>query len=285
MNKIYKKARAKINLTLNILDKRPDGYHNLESVFQSISLYDELFIEKTNTNKLEIVCNIKGLESKNNLIFQTYNFLKERHSNIYGIKVILKKNIPMERGLAGGSTDCASFLICMNKLFKLDYSESDLINIGKAFGADVAPCLNSGNIFARGIGEIITKINSNIKYYIVVVSPDFSCNTGLMYEKLDKINNKTDNSFSNDVINALENNNLKLLCDNLYNDFEKVLKNNSKIFIIKNLLIENSAVATLLSGSGSSVFGIFDSKEKSKLAYRKLKKTYETFWCLNRGGN
>ena len=277
---MYKKARAKINLTLNILDKRPDGYHNLESVFQIISLYDELFVEKTDNNTLEINCNFDDLQGEDNIIFKAYSLLKEKHENIFGIKVTLKKNIPVGRGLAGGSSNCASFLVCMNKLFDLNYSKEELINIGKTLGADVPPCMYTGAIFAKGIGEIITKVDTDLKYYIVIATPDFSLSTKLMFEKLDEIHSRYIYDSQN-AIGALKDNNLGMLCDNLYNDFEKVLEKDSEILVIKKLMIENGALASLLCGSGSSVFGIFDDKEKSKLAYEEIKKSYTSFWCFS----
>jgi len=143
MEKLYIKARGKVNLTLNVLNKREDGYHDLESVFQIINLYDEMYIEKTSSNDLDITCNVKDLDNANNIIHKAYTVLKQKHSNITGVKVNLIKNIPNESGLGGGSADCANFLIAMNKLFSLNYSKQDLIDIGKTLGADVPPCLHT----------------------------------------------------------------------------------------------------------------------------------------------
>jgi len=148
MDKIYVKARGKINLTLNVLDKRDDGYHDLESVFQIISLYDELYIEKAHSNSLEITCNVGSLENDNNIISKAYTLLKQKHPEITGLTVNLVKNIPNESGLGGGSADCANFLIAMNKMFNLNYSKQDLIDIGKTLGADVPPCLHTNALFA-----------------------------------------------------------------------------------------------------------------------------------------
>ena len=120
MDKIFVKPRAKINLTLSILEKRSDGYHNLESVFQKINLYDEMWIEKNDTDCIEIESNIKNVNLEDNIIFKAYKVLKEKFPFLTGIKVILNKKIPMQAGLAGGSTDCASFLIGMKKLFSLN---------------------------------------------------------------------------------------------------------------------------------------------------------------------
>ena len=119
MDKMYTKARAKINLSLNVLDKRPDNYHNLESIFQKINLYDELYIEKTEQNGIKIHTNVENLPEQDNIIYKAYLKLKEENPKIKGVKVILKKNIPTQAGLGGGSTDCASFILAMNKLYDL----------------------------------------------------------------------------------------------------------------------------------------------------------------------
>ena len=123
MEKIYVKARAKINLSLNVLNKRPDNYHNLESIFQKINLYDELYIEKTNTNTIEIITNLENVKLEDNIIYKAYTKLKEKYKQIEGIKVTLNKRIPTEAGLAGGSTDCASFILAINKLYNLNLNE------------------------------------------------------------------------------------------------------------------------------------------------------------------
>ena len=167
MDKIYIKARAKVNLTLEILDKRKDNYHNLKSVFQKINLYDEIYIYKTKDDDFKLETNIQELNNKDNIIYKAYIKLKERFKVISGVKVILNKRIPMEAGLAGGSTDCASFILGMNKLFNLKLSKDEMTNLGRSLGADVVPCLYNKAVLAEGIGEIITKINTNFKYYIL----------------------------------------------------------------------------------------------------------------------
>ena len=119
MEQVYIKARAKINLNLEVVGKREDNYHNISSVFQKINLYDELYIRKTETGNLEIKTNIEELNNKENIIYKAYVVLKEKYKNITGVEVTLNKKIPMQAGLAGGSTDCASFIVGMNRLFNL----------------------------------------------------------------------------------------------------------------------------------------------------------------------
>lgn len=281
MEEIYTKARAKINLNLEILDKREDGYHNIESVFQKINLYDEICIKKVNTNRCDIQTNIEELNNKENIIYKAYLALKEKFSQITGVSVKINKKIPMQAGLAGGSTDCASFILAMNKLFNLNLSKNEIEEIGKKLGADVVPCLYNKAVKAEGIGDIITDINTNFKYYLLVINPNFSCNTKEMYQRLDEQKKLLSLHKSEKIILALENNNLDLLCDNIYNVFEDVVTNRNNIQNIKNELIINGAKASAMSGSGSSVFGIFENKEKAKLAYKILKKKYKIFICTS----
>jgi len=281
MDKIYVKARGKLNLTLNVIDKRDDGYHDLESVFQIINLYDEMYIEKTSSGKLSITCNVDGLDNGNNILDKAFDVLKNKHPEISGIKVNLIKNIPNESGLGGGSADCAHFLISMNKLFDLNYTKAELIDIGKNLGADVPPCLHSTPLYATGIGEKIVNINTSLKYYLVLIKPDISFSTKVMFEKLDNSKEITQEYNSSNVIKALETNNLELLCNNLYNVFEEVIGEFSEISYLKNLLLENGAIGSSMTGSGSCVFGIFKDKELSKKAYNNIKNLYNTFWCTS----
>lgn len=280
MEQIYTKARAKVNLTLEVLNKRKDNYHNLKSVFQKINFYDEIFIEKTDTNKFELKTNMPELDTKDNIIYKAYIKLKEKYTNIKGIKVVLNKKIPMQAGLAGGSTDCASFILAINKLFDLNLTKEEITDLGKKLGADVVPCLYNSAVLAEGIGEIITKINTNFKYYLVIIKPIISCNTKEMYKKLDslKIKNKKDNSIN--AIKALEKKDISLLSKNLYNSFEEVVQN-KEIENAKEKLEKNGAITSLLSGSGSCVYGIFENKEKARKAYKNLKYKYETYICTS----
>lgn len=280
MENIYKKARAKINLTLEILNKREDNYHNLKSVFQKINLYDEIYIYKIKEDKFILKTNTPNLKVEDNIIYKAYIALKEKCKNITGIKVILKKNIPMQAGMAGGSTDCASFILAMNKLFHLNLNKKEIEEISKSLGADVVPCLYNRAVLAEGIGEIITKINTNFKYYIVIIKPTISCNTKEMFKKIDEEEVKFNKENTAKMIHSLENNDIDELSNNLYNSFEKVIKE-KEIEDIKTQLRNNNAIGTLLTGSGSCVYGIFRNREMAKRAYKKMKNQYETYICTS----
>lgn len=280
MNEIYIKARAKINLNLEILNKREDGYHNLKSVFQKINLYDELYIKKQNKNEFELQTNIEKLNNNQNIIYKAYIELKKKYKNITGIKVTLNKRIPMQAGLGGGSADCASFIIGMNKLFDLKLSQLEMEKIGKNLGADVVPCLYNGAVLAQGIGDKITKINTNFKYYIIIIKPEISCNTKEMYNKIDTKNKINKTNKSEEIIKALEKNDIYSIANNLYNSFEIVIEEEI-ISKIKNELIKNKAIGSLVTGSGSCIYGVFENKEKAKQAYENLKNKYQAYICTS----
>ena len=282
MEKIYLKPRAKINLTLNVLNKRPDNYHNIESVFQKISLYDELYIEKNNENTFNLKSNWPELENENNILYKAYIKLKALFPNISGINVTLIKHIPMQAGLGGGSSDCASFIKGINLLFNLNLSETDLINIGKNLGADVVPCMYN-TVKSEGIGDIVSPFKSNLKYYILVVKPDFTCNTKTMYEKLDNTLNLKQNFYTNDVINILKNGKTTDFKNKLYNAFEYALEQQDDLNSLKEDFKNSGAIDALLSGSGSCIFGIYSSKKDITSAYTfmKNKYNYKFYKCVS----
>lgn len=282
MNRIYLKARAKINLTLNVLEKRPDNYHNIESVFQKISLYDELFIKKNDNDCLYLECNLKELENQSNILYKTFNALKKEFPKISGVNVKLVKHIPLQSGLGGGSTDCASFILGMNSLFNLNASEEKLVEIGKSLGADVVPCMYN-LVKSEGIGDIVTKLKSNLTYYILLMKPNYECNTRIMYEKLDSNPNLVQKYNTNDVINILKNGNITDLQGKLYNVFENVIEEKDELNNIKNDFLFSGAIDTLLSGSGSCIYGIYETKKDANKAFDYLKNKYncKIYKCIS----
>ena len=281
MEKIYIKARAKVNLNLEILGKREDNYHNLESVFQKVNLYDEIYIQKTQTDDFKLNINVKELDTKENIIYKAYVKLREQYKVIKGIEVIVKKKIPMQAGMAGGSTDCAAFIIAMNRLFNLKLSKEDMEILGKSLGADVVPCFYNKAVKAEGIGDIITTIDTNFKYYMVIIKPEISCNTKEMYQKIDAKKDIQLIHTTKNIIKALESKDIQLLANNLYNVFEEVILEKEMIEQLKKELIQNGALQALMTGSGSCVYGIFKDKQSAKNAYIALKAKYQTYICTS----
>ena len=281
MKEIYIKARAKVNLNLEILGKREDNYHNLESVFQKVNLYDEIYIKKTETDDFKLNINVKELDTKENIIYKAYVKLKEQYKTISGIEVTVNKKIPMQAGMAGGSTDCSAFIIAMNKLFDLKLTKKEMEVLGKSLGADVVPCFYNKAVKAEGIGEIITNIDTHFKYYMIIIKPKIACNTKEMFQKLDTEEGILQLHTSENIIKALENKDIHLLADNLYNVFEEVIQEKGIIQDIKKELIKNGALQALMTGTGSCVYGIFKDKQSAKDAYIALKDKYQTYICTS----
>ena len=281
MKEIYIKARAKVNLNLEILGKREDNYHNLESVFQKINLYDEIYIKKIETDGFKLNINVKELDTKENIIYKAYVKLKEQYKAISGIEVTVNKKIPMQAGMAGGSTDCSAFIIAMNRLFDLKLTKKEMETLGKSLGADVVPCFYNKAVKAEGIGEIITNIDTHFKYYMVIIKPKIACNTKEMFQKLDTEEGILQLHTSENIIKALENKDIHLLADNLYNVFEEVIQEKGIIQDIKKELIKNGALQALMTGTGSCVYGIFKDKQSAKDAYIALKDKYQTYICTS----
>ena len=281
MEEIYMKARAKINLNLLVLKKREDNYHNIKSLFQKINLYDEIYVRKIKENEFKLKTNIEEINNEKNIIYKAYVKLKEKYKQITGVEVKLNKRIPLQAGMAGGSTDCASFIVCMNKLFKLNLSKKEIKEIASSLGADVVPCLYNRVVMAEGIGNIITKIKTKMKYYILVIKPKTFGNTKEMFQRIDTENKIEQIDNSDEIITALEKNNVDLLKNNMYNVFEKVFKEKDIVEEIKTKLKKNGAIESLMTGSGSCVYGIFKTKEIAKKAYNKLRKEYQTYICTS----
>lgn len=276
---MYKKARAKINLNLNILEKRKDGYHNIESVFQKISLYDEIYVNKTSEhNGINIIPEIPEIKLEENIIYKAYEELSRRFNKVKGIDVILKKNIPMQAGLGGGSTDCGAFIDCIDKIYNLNLTTQDKIDIGKTLGADVPATFFDKPVLAKGIGEKIEEIDSNFKYHIIVIKPNFKCNTKEMYNKIDNEGSIEQKYTAKEIKTALEGKNLNKIINNIYNVFEASVEETEQI---KKDIMNAGAKNAMLAGSGSCFFGIFENKDKAKEGYRKLKQKYEAYYCVS----
>lgn len=281
MKEIYVKAKAKINLTLEVLDKREDNYHNIKSIFQSLSLHDDIKIEKTDGDEFELHTNVEKLNNHHNIVYKAYMALKEKYDSIGGVKVTLHKKVPMQAGLGGGSADCAAFLHAMNELYNLNLSMEELKEIGGKLGADVVPCLYDHAVIAEGIGDEITEIDTDFEYDIVIVKPHISCDTKEMYEKLDTMEKKDGAVGFDKVVQALKEHNVHKIAKHLYNDFEVAMHDKKIIHKIKEEFKEHGAIGSLMTGSGSCVFGIFEDKETAQSAYDALKDKYETYICTS----
>ena len=273
-------APAKINLGLEILGKNNDGYHNVEMVMQTVSLYDKVTVSVTSNGDINVICDKNiNCESNRNIAYRcAEEFFEYTKIKNPGITIKIAKNIPMEAGLAGGSTDGAGTLIALNKIFGTNLSTNELMNLGGKIGADIPFCIMKGTAIATGIGTDLVKISTLQDYSVVIVKPDFSISTKEAYEKSDSLDIKNHVKFDK-LLKALNEGNIEKICENLFNRFESVISQN-EIFHIKNKLINFGAKGALMSGSGSSVFGIFENSSKASNALEALKKEYtQVFLC------
>lgn len=261
-------APAKINLSLDVIKKREDGYHELKMIMQTISIYDELDIEKDDFIILE--CNKENIPLDNkNLAWKAAEKFFEYTNINGGCKIYIKKVIPDGAGLGGGSSNAATVLMALNKLYETNLTNQELIDIGVKIGADVPFFIIGGTCLAEGIGEKLTKINNKINPNIIVYKPEFSISTKWVYENLN-LNDKPVYNID-EIIDDLENDN-KSFSNKIFNYLEDVsIKKFKEISDIKNMLKNSGADGVLMSGSGSSVFGIFFNENLAKTTFEKLK--------------
>ena len=286
---LTKNAYGKINLYLDVLNKREDGYHNVKSVMQSVSLCDTLTLEITDIqgdNEISIISSDISLKcDKSNLIYKAWDRFFEA-TKIENKKCIftLEKNIPMAAGMAGGSSDCACALLLLNEALGHPLSEADLIKLGSKIGADVTFCIKGGTCICEGIGEIITPLNSFKNVLLVSAIDESSVSTPYAFSLLDE-KYGTDCSDSADIITVVDgirNEDIKAVAKSLYNKFENVIiPKIENVQKIKDIMVNNGAIGALMSGSGPSVFGIFDDEKSQKSAFDALKNNgIKAFLCI-----
>lgn len=274
MNQIVIKAMAKVNLGLDVIRRRENGYHEVKMVMQTVDLYDELTFSKEEGNQIRISTDAGELPiDSDNLIYKAAVLLFEKAGQSYGVWVHLKKNIPIAAGMAGGSTDAASTLIALNHLFDFGYSKEELAELGVKIGADVPYCIFGGTYLCEGIGEILTPLPAAPDFYIVIAKPAFGVSTKYVYENLhiETVNGHPD---MNGMVEAIYDGNIQGIIDKMGNVLETVtVKKYPEIEKMKKCLIEHGAENALMSGSGPTVFGLFKEKTIAEYALKQLEKT------------
>lgn len=281
------KAYAKINLGLDVVRKRADGYHDVKMIMQTIDVFDTLDIKLGIENgenivslgglgKISVVCGDENVPcGETNLVCKSAKAFLEYTGKKADISVKIEKNIPVGAGLAGGSTDAAAVLRALNVLLKTDLSDTELMKIAKNIGADVPFCVVGNTYLAEGIGEILTPVKSNIKFDILLVKPPFSVSTPSVYKSL-VLDENTTHPDIDKIKNALEDGNVSVIYENLGNTLEDVtLKMYGEVGKIKENLKNLGASAVLMSGSGPSVFAIFGDRQKLDGAYKIMKEKYK----------
>lgn len=269
------KAYAKINISLDIVGKRQDGYHLLEMIMQTIDIYDEIEVEKIKSG-IVISCNKPYVPNDDrNLAYKAAKVFKEHFNITEGVKINITKNIPVCAGMAGGSTDGAAVLKLLNKLFKVNASDEELMKLGLTLGADVPYCIAGGTAICRGIGEEITKLKPFKDKILVVVKPPFGVSTKAVYQGFDL--NKVRNHPNNEaLIEAIEKDDLNFVSNNMKNLLENVTLRKHKVLIsIKEELKSLGALGAMMSGSGPTIFAFFDDMLKAQNAFEKMKNKYQ----------
>ena len=274
------KAYAKINLTLDVKNKREDGYHELATIMQTISLCDEVKVEKA--DEIIISCSNENVPlGEKNIAYKAAKLFFETAKINGGAKIYIDKKIPMQAGMAGGSTDAAAVFVALNNIYEDRFTKEELCKMGAKIGADVPFCILGGTKAAYGIGEKLFDVPKMPFCNIVVVKPDVNVNTGEAYGKIDAelgaLTHKTD-----EMLKALSEKNLEKIGKNLSNDFEAVSDFEDLVFV-KNEMKKYNAYGTLMSGSGSAIYGLFDEKtDDAKKCAEKLREKYgeNVFVCV-----
>ena len=265
-------AYAKINLTLELLGKLPDGYHEISSIMQQIDLCDELEFNKS--DQIKVICN-EPIPEEQNIVYRALMLLRNRYSIGDGDIIKVTKKIPIGAGLGGGSSDAAAAIEGLNKLWKLKLSNEQMAHLSSNLGMDVAFFINKGTCLATGRGDKVKKIKSCPKMDILIVNPGFKINTKDAYSLVQESDCgpkfKTES-----MIRAIEKNDFDGIAGSLHNDFERIIYEKYPVIgKIKNEILDNKAANALLSGSGSSVFGIYKKKTDLDEAYERLKNKYK----------
>lgn len=278
MKSLQIKARAKINLSLDVLGKRPNGYHELRMIMQTIGLHDTIELQIIDRG-IEVECaNALVPSGRDNIAFKAAELLINECKIQKGIRIVINKSIPVAAGLAGGSTDAAAVLKGMNRLFSLGLSDACLMNFGKRLGADVPYCIVGGTMLAEGIGEILTPLADFGGVSIILVKPRIEVSTAWVYKSLDlqRIVARPDTDL---LISLIKEKKPGLLARNMVNVLETVTaKKYAVIEDIKARLVELGAAGSMMSGSGPSVFGIFTSGDSAQSAFDSLDKSeYDCF--------
>ncbi|MFI3249681.1 MAG: 4-(cytidine 5'-diphospho)-2-C-methyl-D-erythritol kinase [Eubacteriales bacterium] len=276
---LFDHALAKINLTLDIIRKRPDGYHDLKMVMQSVSLYDGVTIQPSPKNEVFVKSGLHFLPTgrKNLASKAAITFWEETNLPPVGLEITLDKKIPVCAGLAGGSSDAAAVLRLLNDQAGCPLSPTQLAKVAEKVGSDVPYCVLGGTALAEGTGNILTPLPPLPPCYFVLCKPDFPISTPTLFGKIDqkKLQFHPDTTGMMEAISAGD---LNGIAHRLYNVFEQALpaKQATIIADIKGVMIENGALGACMSGTGPTVFGLFQDESSANCATETLSSTYDS---------
>lgn len=272
MDEIYLKAYGKINLALDVLRRREDGYHDVKMVMQTVGIYDGVDIKKTDTGKIEIETNLFYLPTnEDNIVYKAAKLLFDEFDIKSGLLIKLKKFIPVSAGMAGGSTDAASVMFGVNKLFDLGLSNRELMERGVKIGADVPYCIMRGTALSEGIGEKLTRLSDVPKCPVLIAKPPINVSTKFVYENL-KLDDSIVHPDIDGMVDAIKKNDIEGIASRMGNVLESVtIQEYPGIQKLKDIMIEENAINSLMSGSGPTVFGLFKNEEDAYRAKERIK--------------
>ena len=272
MDRLSLRAKAKINLTLDVLGKRPDGYHDLRMIMQDVSLSDRILLQKTSKYPIKLACSLPWLPTDNrNLAYRAADYLQKAFGLTEGLLIVLEKRIPVSAGLGGGSSDCAAVLKGMNRLFRLGMNKEELARIGKIFGADVPYCLSGGTMLAEGIGDRLTPLPPHPAAALVLAKPPVSLSTSQVFSLFtpDKVEKHPDYEY---VRSRLASKDLAGVAAGLGNVLESVsFKLAPDIPRIRDFFLREKALGAVMSGSGPTVLAYYNTSSAAKAAAQKLR--------------
>lgn len=273
MDKLELKALAKINLGLDVLGRRENGYHDVRMVMQTIYLYDDVILKKRKEPGIKVDTNLFFLPvNEHNIAYQAADLLIKEFGITDGVEIRLTKHIPVAAGMAGGSSNAAAVLFGMNRMFELGLSEQELMDRGVKLGADVPYCIMRGTVLAEGIGEKLTPLSPVPKCYVLVAKPSVSVSTRTVYEKLDS-KEIIDHPDIDGLLTGLENGDLMQVAASMGNVLEQVtISDYPVIEEIKDAMKEAGALNAMMSGSGPTVFGLFKERSRAKKALALIRK-------------
>lgn len=272
MDKVCQKAYAKINIGLDVLRRRPDGYHEVRMIMQTVDLYDELVIEKRQQAGITLQTDNSELPlDSGNLVYRAAEMLLREKKPQEGVKITLTKQIPIAAGMAGGSSDAAAAMRGLNELFGMGYSVPELQELGVKLGADIPYCIVGGTMLSEGIGEILTPLPAPPECFLVIAKPDINVSTGFVYGNL-HVDTLAYHPDIDGMVEALGSGNLQGIAERLGNVLETVTSREYPVIEeLKELLRGRGAENALMSGSGPTVFGFFKKKEMAEQAAAAVK--------------
>ena len=273
MREIKLKARAKINLGLDVIRKREDGYHEVRMIMQMINLYDKITLRKKTEPGITVTANLSYLPvNEDNLVYRAAKLLMDEFQVDGGLEIELQKYIPVAAGMAGGSTDAAAVMVGVNRIFQLGLNKKQLMERGVKIGADVPFCIMRGTALAEGIGEELTPLPAMPHCSLVIAKPKIHVSTKFVYGNL-KVGELTEHPDIDGQVQALRENNLEQLVTRMGNVLETVtIPAYPVIDEIKHTMMKYGAMGAMMSGSGPTVFGIFEKEDKAQEVCRLLKK-------------